>query len=66
MQQQDLLLNGNKHFRLDTWVSAAQSLGQTPAEKALLVKNAKTQITYWGPDNPATDLHEYANKEWGA
>jgi alpha-N-acetylglucosaminidase len=22
------------------------------------------QITYWGPDNPSTDLHEYSNKEW--
>lgn len=65
MQQQDLLLSGNKHFRLDTWVNAAQTLGQTPAEKKLLVRNAKTQITYWGPDNPDTDLHEYANKEWG-
>lgn len=65
IQQQDLLLSGNPHFRLDTWVNAARNLGQTPAEKVLLVKNAQTQITYWGPDNPDTDLHEYANKEWG-
>ncbi|NLU95216.1 alpha-N-acetylglucosaminidase [Chitinophaga sp. Ak27] len=65
IQQQDLLLSGNPHFRLDSWVNAARNLGQTPAEKALLVRNAKTQITYWGPDNPDTDLHEYANKEWG-
>ncbi|HVI47790.1 MAG TPA: alpha-N-acetylglucosaminidase [Chitinophaga sp.] len=65
MQQQDQLLSSNSHFRLDTWINAAKNLGQTPAEKALLVRNAKTQITYWGPDNPATDLHEYANKEWG-
>ncbi|WP_436487067.1 alpha-N-acetylglucosaminidase [Chitinophaga sp. ARDCPP14] len=65
IKQQDLLLSGSRHFRLDTWITAAQSMGQTPAEKALLVKNAKTQITYWGPDNPETDLHDYANKEWG-
>ncbi|PSL47836.1 alpha-N-acetylglucosaminidase [Chitinophaga niastensis] len=64
MQQQDLLLSGNSHFRLDTWLKAAQHLGKTPAEKILLEKNARTQITYWGPDNPDTDLHEYANKEW--
>lgn len=65
LKQQDLLLSGNRHFRLDTWITAAQNMGQTPAEKALLVKSAKTQITYWGPDNPETDLHDYANKEWG-
>lgn len=65
MKQQDLLLSSNSHFRLDTWVNAAKQMGQTSAEKTLLVKNAKTQLTYWGPDNPDTDLHEYANKEWG-
>jgi alpha-N-acetylglucosaminidase len=65
MRTQDALLSRNAHFRLDTWLNAARNLGATPQEKALLVKNAKTQITYWGPDNPDTDLHEYANKEWG-
>lgn len=65
MQQQDLLLSSNSHFRLDTWVSTAKQMGQTAVEKTLLIKNAKTQLTYWGPDNPNTDLHEYANKEWG-
>jgi alpha-N-acetylglucosaminidase len=27
--------------------------------------NAKSQLTYWGPDNnPKTDLRDYAHKEW--
>ena len=30
----------------------------------LFEKNARTQITYWGPDDPSTDLHDYASKEW--
>jgi alpha-N-acetylglucosaminidase (NAGLU)-like protein len=21
-------------------------------------------VTYWGPDDPTTELHDYANKEW--
>jgi len=65
MNKQDSLLSTNKHFRLDTWLKAAMAMGSTLAEKSLLKKNAKVQLTYWGPNNPDTDLHEYANKEWG-
>ncbi|WP_143307085.1 alpha-N-acetylglucosaminidase [Chitinophaga vietnamensis] len=65
MRQQDALLSSNSHFRLNTWTDAARAMGHTPAEQQLLVRNARTQITYWGPDNPDTELHEYANKEWG-
>lgn len=61
---QDSLLACNPHFQLHTWLLQAWDFGKTPAEKKLALKNAKTQITYWGPDDPATDLHEYANKEW--
>ncbi|MBV4358203.1 alpha-N-acetylglucosaminidase [Pinibacter aurantiacus] len=61
---QDSLLSCNEHFQLYSWLKQANDFGKTTAEKKLAIKNAKTQITYWGPDNPATDLHEYANKEW--
>jgi alpha-N-acetylglucosaminidase len=61
---QDSLLSCNEHFQLNTWLKQASDFGKTPAEKKLAIKNAKMQITYWGPDNPSTDLHEYANKEW--
>lgn len=61
----DSLLSINKNFRLDTWLKAAKALGKTPYEKRLFEKNAREQITIWGPDtNPETDLHDYANKEW--
>ena len=62
--QQDSLLSSSKHFSLSTWLQQANNFGKTPAEKTIALKNAKTQITYWGPDNPATDLHDYAHKEW--
>lgn len=61
---QDSILSGNKHFQLHTWLQQAEDFGNTPAEKKLALKNGKMQITYWGPDNPSTDLHDYANKEW--
>lgn len=65
IRQEDALLNFNPHFRLSTWLQAAENLGETPEEKALMLKNAKWQITLWGPENnPKTDLHEYAAKEW--
>lgn len=62
---QDSLLSCNEQFQLYSWLNQADDFGKTPAEKKLAIRNAKTQITYWGPDNPATNLHEYANKEWG-
>jgi len=63
---QDALLNTNEHFTLSRWLQQANNFGSTVADKKLAIRNAKTQISYWGPDNnPGTDLHEYANKEWG-
>jgi len=64
IEQQDSLLGCSEHFQLYRWLNQAWDFGKTPDEKRLALKNAKMQITYWGPDNPATDLHEYANKEW--
>jgi alpha-N-acetylglucosaminidase len=60
----DSLLSLNKNFRLDSWLDAARALGETPYEKELFEKNARQQISFWGSDNPATNLHEYANKDW--
>src|SRR5690242_5578137 len=62
--QQDSLLSGNKNFELATWLNAAYNFGKTPYEKKLALKNAKMQITYWGPDDSTTMVHDYANKEW--
>jgi len=61
---QDSLLSGNPSFQLHTWLMQAWDFGKTISDKKQALKNAKTQITYWGPDNPSTDLHDYANKEW--
>lgn len=64
--QQDALLSTSPYFSLSTWVNAANRFGSASGSAGLCVKNAKMQITYWGPDNnPQTDLRDYANKEWG-
>jgi alpha-N-acetylglucosaminidase len=60
----DSLLSFNANFRLNSWLDAARQLGETPYEKGLIEKNARTQITLWGPDNPASTLRGYANKDW--
>ncbi len=65
LMQQDSLLNSSRFFSLSSWLNQAKSLSKDKAEQELLIRNAKTQISYWGPDNPVTDLHDYAHKEWG-
>lgn len=64
MKDQDLLLSTRKDFMLGTWIDLAHQRASSPEEKKIMEWNARTQITYWGPDNPKTSLHEYANKEW--
>ncbi|PZP45280.1 MAG: alpha-N-acetylglucosaminidase [Pseudopedobacter saltans] len=63
---QDSLLSTNKFFTLDRWLTEAKVLGKENKDMANFVhKNAKMQISIWGPtSNPETDLHDYANKEW--
>lgn len=63
--QQDSLLSGSKYFVLSRWLQQALDFGTTAADKKNALLNAKSQITFWGPDtNPKTDLHDYAHKEW--
>ena len=66
MRDQDRLLATRKEFRLGTWLERARSLATDDAERKLFVKNARLQITTWGPRATADEgrLHDYANKEW--
>lgn len=63
--QQNELLNANPHFSLHTWLKQATDFGTTPEDKKIALRNAKEQITIWGPYDPKTNLHDYAFKEWG-
>lgn len=64
IELQDDLLSYNSYFQLYSWLKQADDFSKTPYEKALSLKNAKTQISYWGADNPTTNLQDYAHKEW--
>lgn len=64
IKMQDSLLSMNEHFCLNTWLKQALSFGKNQEDQTLALLNAKKQITYWGNDDPKTDLHDYANKEW--
>lgn len=64
LREQDALLATRKEFLLGNWLAAAIAMGHTDAEQSLCERNARMQITYWGPDDPAADAHDYAAKEW--
>lgn len=64
IRTEDKLLSTRREFLLGTWLAEARAMGHDEAEKDLCERNARTQITYWGPDDPKTELHEYAHKEW--
>jgi alpha-N-acetylglucosaminidase len=67
MQQQDRVLATRKEFLLGAWLDRAQArAGTDEAERRLFLRNARVQITTWGPRATADDglLHDYANKEW--
>ncbi len=63
---QDRLLGSQPGFLLGTWLNAARSQGDTPAEKDWYEWNARTQITVWGNHYAANTggLRDYAHKEW--
>jgi alpha-N-acetylglucosaminidase len=61
----DSLLSMDEHFRLRRWLEVAEALAKTAYERRLFERDAREQITIWGPDtNPDTNLHDYANREW--
>jgi alpha-N-acetylglucosaminidase len=52
----DSMLGSSKHFMMGPWTEGARSWGTTDADKLLLERSAKSQITSW--------VGGYAIKEW--
>jgi alpha-N-acetylglucosaminidase len=46
---------------LATWIDDAKAYGDTPANAAAYVANAKAQVTVWGGEG---NLNDYASKAW--
>lgn len=57
----DQVMACRPEHRLTTWIAEAKGWGKTPAEKLLMERNARLQITAWDGKGVLTD---YANKEW--
>lgn len=64
LRAEDSLVSVRREFLLGTWLAAARAMGHTEEEKLLCERNARMQITYWGPDDPTTPARDYAYKEW--
>jgi len=45
----DTLLSTHSGFTLGGWINLSRALGHTPAEKALMEWNARSQVTSWTP-----------------
>ena len=58
--QIDALL-GVQPETLATWIDEARTYGDTPADAAAYVANAKAQVTVWGGEG---NLNDYASKAW--
>jgi alpha-N-acetylglucosaminidase len=59
----DELLLTNDYFLLGKWIGAARRLSYGNASyAALLERNARNQITLWGPTG---EINDYASKQWG-
>ena len=65
LDDMDELLSAHPDFMIGTWIAKARNLGTNRYEKDLYESNARILVTYWGPDDPSTDLRDYAHKEWG-
>jgi alpha-N-acetylglucosaminidase len=58
----DKLLETRREFMVGPYYVSALKWGNTPAQKALYLQNARDLITLWGDAN--SPLHEYANRQW--
>ncbi|ETN41888.1 uncharacterized protein HMPREF1541_03827 [Cyphellophora europaea CBS 101466] len=59
----DIVLDTNRHFRLSTWIAAAQQWADpgNENETAYFEYNARNQVTLWGPTG---EINDYASRVW--
>lgn len=59
----DRLFSAGEYTLLGTWIAEARAKGADEAEKKLLERNARQQITRWTPG--VSDLNDYSYRQWG-
>lgn len=60
----DTLLATRREFLLGPWIEDARRWATTDVERRLYEKNARLQITVWGPSAPDALLFDYSNRQW--
>jgi alpha-N-acetylglucosaminidase len=63
-QDMDTLLGTRKEFLLGTWIDDAKHWATTDAERRLYERNARLQVTVWGPSAPGALLFDYSDRQW--
>ncbi|XP_014294614.1 alpha-N-acetylglucosaminidase isoform X2 [Halyomorpha halys] len=57
----ETILASNRKFLLGNWINSAKRIATTPLEEKIFERNARNQITLWGPNG---EIRDYANKQW--
>lgn len=60
----DLLLGTQREFLLGAWLESAKRQATNAAERSQYEKNARLQVTVWGPSAPDAMLFDYSNRQW--
>ncbi|WP_263417685.1 alpha-N-acetylglucosaminidase [Terriglobus albidus] len=60
----DKLLGTRKEYLLGVWLNSAKKWATTPKERRQYERNARLQITVWGPSAPNALLFDYSNRQW--
>jgi alpha-N-acetylglucosaminidase len=60
----DILLASRPEFLLGKWLGDAKRCATNDSERRQYERNARFQITVWGPSAPDAMLFDYANKQW--
>ncbi|KAF6200694.1 hypothetical protein GE061_005138 [Apolygus lucorum] len=55
------ILGSNERFMLGPWLESAKTSASTPLEKKVYERDARNQISLWGPNG---EIRDYANKQW--
>jgi alpha-N-acetylglucosaminidase len=63
----DSVVSANENYLLGNWISDAKSWASDADESVMLERNARNQITLWGPGSIAggNEINDYAAKHWG-
>ncbi|MFC4138147.1 MULTISPECIES: alpha-N-acetylglucosaminidase [unclassified Microbacterium] len=58
----DELAATRKDSRVSTWIAAARSWGDTPAERDVMERDARSLLSVWG--HQTSGLHDYSGRHW--